>query len=112
MVIVPLYDTLGAEAITYIVNKGASVVSAWTSASLLVRFSDVPSLILDSIESLYLNVHLPFYLKNVVLKITLKLKNYTVKLLIFQSASFIVALSFQLNCLWCLLTSRRRPTCC
>lgn len=26
MVIVPLYDTLGTEAITYIINKGMSVV--------------------------------------------------------------------------------------
>jgi long-chain acyl-CoA synthetase len=29
MVVVPLYDTLGTEAITYIVNKGTSVIFGW-----------------------------------------------------------------------------------
>lgn len=53
MVIVPLYDTLGMEAITYIVNKGTCVVLAWASASLLVRFSDARVLALDLTGSLY-----------------------------------------------------------
>lgn len=39
MVIVPLYDTLGSEAITYIVNKGTAVLRG-LPAQLLGRFSD------------------------------------------------------------------------
>lgn len=68
MAIVPLYDTLGAEAITYIVNKGTSLVFGWTLASLLVRFGDFTFAYIW-FDRDFIFKHTSVFLFNVILKI-------------------------------------------
>lgn len=62
MVVVPLYDTLGAEAITYIVNKGMLWALGRNWPHYRLDMVTLYLLIFDLIGILYLNVHLPFFL--------------------------------------------------